>query len=181
MNNFLASFFVTCLVLVGFVGGLRYCSLQGQGGDAIGVRVADRQRAEIPVRKQDVDSGFPFATEVRILYETEDKLICEVDYYVQPDDTLQYGMTLYPNKANYYNEKNLLKRGRHTQRITIYFSPKSVMKRNDQSSYLYLRIHESVDGNYMGTVYKRKIIIDKVWRRARKHVPYLNPAEAKTN
>ncbi|MGH1374880.1 MAG: hypothetical protein ACRBCK_00920 [Alphaproteobacteria bacterium] len=181
MSNFLASFLLTCLVLVGFVSGLRYCSLQDQNIDSFGVKMVNRQRAKIPVRQQDIDSGFPLATEVRLIYETDDKLVCEIDYYVRAEDTFRYGMSLSPNRANYYNEKNSLKRGRHTQKITIYFSPKSSMKRNDQTSSLSLQIHEKVDGNYMGVVYKRKIILDKVWKKVREYRPYLNPAEAKTN
>lgn len=176
--NFLGSLVVSLLVLFTFIYGVRYFSANPISNAPI-VRFNEAQVAEFITNRQPKPEIGPYVIRAEIIGEADYQLDLEIDYVVEPNDPVQYYMSISVGGGNDIKKSRVLINSSSSGkfRTSLIFDPASKLMARFSSSYIYVEIIAYLSATERARVYQRRIAYYKKW--VRKHEPigsFLNPS-----
>ncbi len=115
--------------------------------------------------KEKKAEGKPFLIDGIIVYETGDQVAMNVHYYVPEGDRRTYSITMYPQKNNFYNEKNTLELGENVLRISVNFESESLWRKWEYTKFTTIYLNEVLPDGRLKVVYARRMLYPKSWKK----------------
>lgn len=174
MNSFVTLFITAAFVLFAFVAAVRYSATSDEEWQPI-VRFEDRKIVKFEGSNgEKLQPGAPVLIAGVLLSETDNEILLDVKYHVPPGSLAPYSLSISPSHAGFQRQLIPLKEGTHMARVAIMFSPPSFMMARVKTNHLNVYISEHY-GHKSEKIYRRKILIDRIWRRSKGLVgPYIN-------
>lgn len=173
MNSFVTLFITATFVLFAFVTAVRYSATSDEKWHPI-VRFEDKIVEFEGANGEKIQPGAPVLYKGILLSATDNEIIIDVAYHVPAGSLAPYSLSIYPSQAGFQGQLIPLKEGSHKARVAIVFSPPSFMMARTKTDHFNVFISEHY-GNKSAKIYRRKILIDRIWRRSKGLVgPYIN-------
>ncbi len=143
------------------------------------VKFENRLKATFTQDESKVDKNFPYIIEAIVKEESPDNVVFDVMYSVPEGDDLVYVLSVRPERSDFKVEEKTLKKGVGAERVTISFTPNSLLKRQIVTQYLtfYIDVFGKSD---VDKTYIRKAYFKKSWRKQKRRKFFLRNSEFKT-
>ena len=175
MNNFVALFIGVFAILFCFIAAVKYSTTATDEGWLPTVLFEDRRIVDFEgANGEKIVPGSPVLVKGMLFSESDSEVILNVAYNVPPNSLVPYSLSIYPKSTGFYPQYIQLEEGSNVARVIVHFKPPSRFIASTRTKHLDIYINEHYGNGAKEVIYKRKIIFDKKWRRARRIVsPYV--------